>query len=882
MVGRWRSSVGVSLLFAVGAPITGFSLVVGSAALIALGPDAIGGNGVARFFLGLIAFCGYGLMLFTQLRYFNFLVFFGAFFALFLGVDSVHQAIDDLVLHQRGETTTCTVLQVHSRVVTSTSTDSNGNTSTTTTTYYDHRLDCADPRVQAMTTVGDEAADQGQQVDVVFDPASRLGTRPAAAVGDPRPEAAKGAVLIAFGILLRLLSELRVPLLRSRWDDFGPSWSSGPPRILRRQFQSFGLGVRRLSVALVQGLGAPPARLVHRVVSRLRNWRAERAVRRRGLVVAAGKVPADQTAVEDFLSWLARPAIRQTTTAALRGALRAVSDQEARDLVCTRAVEGDSEARAAALAADYLPTRDPDRAMLLFVTHRWDHYAELDPEGWLLAAGYASASLPAQARLREVARGSGHADLLRMLLGGDRKGRLRALVEAETSELVSDLIASDRQSEVWRLVRELPFRRGVAAAAALQASGWTPKAVRDRQVFRQLTGLAGDGRSTPSSLPALLCVSEIADAETNSWRSYTTPSSSLAPDGMTVAVVGDHEIKVWRCATGEVTRRIPVPRGNRVSVVNHGDRGLFVSNGATGGRSVTVYPSGPGDAPIPLDECPRRIVEMVASPDATVVTLEEDGGLSRWSAQGRLGTRHVIRPSETASPQSRFSAPLMAVSPDGDRVVIIESAVSYGSRHNLVVFRWSAGRALHSTCDDWVKAVAFTPDSQAILIASTRGGQRRDRSQISVRRVDWDLSADGELGGHVPAAGLIPIPRLNLIAVARDNALQLYGWPGRDLIAHVAVGPRIEGSLSATEDGSRLAASKNRAVLLWDTWPLVRPLADLTRADLTRVEAAIAGSSQRPAQPELTPLAALLRRQLGRAGGGTPPRSPATTPKPGM
>ncbi|GGP90029.1 hypothetical protein BKA00_000732 [Actinomadura coerulea] len=195
-------------LLAVGAPLAGLALIVAQAALNAYGPSTLAGNWAGTALLFVMMMAGYALLVFTQLRYANLLVFFGAFFLLVIGASMVAGAVSDQALRERGRTTACTVQKVDRREVTST--DSDGNT--TTHVYYDHDLACAEPRVRTMTT-GSRVAGRGERVQVVYDPRGRLDPRPAGSVGDPGTSLKRGAALFGGGVLLRVLFELNVPPL---------------------------------------------------------------------------------------------------------------------------------------------------------------------------------------------------------------------------------------------------------------------------------------------------------------------------------------------------------------------------------------------------------------------------------------------------------------------------------------------------------------------------------------------------------------------------------------------------------------------------------------------------------------------------------------------
>ncbi|WP_141577044.1 hypothetical protein [Actinomadura sp. WMMA1423] len=208
-------------LLALGAPLTGITLIVARAALAAYGPSPLADNWAGTALLFVMMMAGYALLVFTQLRYENVLVFFGAFFLLVIGASMVAGAVSAQALHKRGRTTVCTVQKVDRREVTST--DGNGNT--TTNVYYKHDLACAEPRVRTMTT-GSRVADRGERVQVVYDPRGRLDPRPAGSVGDPGTSLKWGAALFGGGVVLRVLSELDVP-------PFGPG--TGPRLALLRR-----------------------------------------------------------------------------------------------------------------------------------------------------------------------------------------------------------------------------------------------------------------------------------------------------------------------------------------------------------------------------------------------------------------------------------------------------------------------------------------------------------------------------------------------------------------------------------------------------------------------------------------------------------------------
>ncbi len=191
------------LFVAVAPQSLGVSVMAASAWLSAFGPTFLADNWVVDVLLWLLTFAALGLVVFTSLFYEHWLVFFGSFFALSISLFAVHTAVDEWTFHVRGETTSCTVLAVKEREVTSYHTNADGSSSTTTSTYYDHDLRCDVPEVREMTT-GSSQGDPGTRVDVAYDPMGRLNAQPAAGAGDFAPPMWIAAVGFTVGTALRV------------------------------------------------------------------------------------------------------------------------------------------------------------------------------------------------------------------------------------------------------------------------------------------------------------------------------------------------------------------------------------------------------------------------------------------------------------------------------------------------------------------------------------------------------------------------------------------------------------------------------------------------------------------------------------------------------
>lgn len=220
---EWR----IPLLLAIGAPLVGLGLAVGTLLATTEGPAMLADHWAASTLMSLLELVGYALMLFTQFRYLNFVVFFAAFAAFFIGMYMITTAIEERGLHERGATATCAVLRVEKQEVTTTDRDPSRTRSKSIS--YTHFLDCRGAPVTHITT-NTRVAEKGQEIDVRYDTAGRISPRLADTVGDRPWPLWPGFVLFGGGVVLRLLYELNVPVLRQlsftlgRTDQLRFSW----------------------------------------------------------------------------------------------------------------------------------------------------------------------------------------------------------------------------------------------------------------------------------------------------------------------------------------------------------------------------------------------------------------------------------------------------------------------------------------------------------------------------------------------------------------------------------------------------------------------------------------------------------------------------------
>jgi hypothetical protein len=195
---------------ALGLPVAGLAVVVASTLLVAHGPDVLAGNWAGRSSLELVGFLGYALVLVSGLRYESAVVFLGSCLLLGAGTAVIQNAVEEHVLAGRGDVTACIVRDVERRV--ETHTDSEGHTHTEV--FYDYRVACDDPEVREFTTWR-KVAEDGESLDVRYDPVGRLDPRPAELAGSLCSSMSVGLLLFAAGMALRALYDFGFYPLRS-------------------------------------------------------------------------------------------------------------------------------------------------------------------------------------------------------------------------------------------------------------------------------------------------------------------------------------------------------------------------------------------------------------------------------------------------------------------------------------------------------------------------------------------------------------------------------------------------------------------------------------------------------------------------------------------
>jgi hypothetical protein len=176
----------------------------------------------------------------------------------------------------------------------------------------------------------------------------------------------------------------------------------------------------------------------------------------------------------------------------------AIASSEDTGLIEAVCVVAESDAGLAAFCADHgLAPADPVRRVVFFLLTGQDAQRRAaDPDGTVLALGYAAAAAADRDRLRAAMADSGDIDPVQVL-AADRS-RVSQLPADEVSYLAVRLAGRRDWAGLWRLVLDLPLAQAIGAAALI-GEGWQPASEQHRAL---LTRLRLDGPGVAAEFPA--------------------------------------------------------------------------------------------------------------------------------------------------------------------------------------------------------------------------------------------------------------------------------------------------------------------------------------------------------------------------------------------
>ncbi|MFI9549596.1 hypothetical protein ACIHAR_37790 [Streptomyces sp. NPDC052016] len=360
-------------------------------------------------------------------------------------------------------------------------------------------------------------------------------------------------------------------------------------------------------------------------------------------------------------------------------------------------------------AGKRLAPRDPVRRVVFFLlTGQLDQYRGMDPDGRLLELAYAAASRETRARLQQAMRATGGLDLVRILVGGDRRSRIPEMEEDELAYLGGQLAARGEWPQLWSMVQDVAPSTGLGLMGLF--GDWAPRDEDGRRVFEMMRRAdSGSARAWVRGLkdwwPAIARSSRIQfHGRVN--------DVSFAPDAPLLAIAGTHQVAgVVDLAQGRLVERYDC-FDSSVGYVVHTGGGAFVAGERTNnGRTTCRLVRCAGGA--------HRVLHQEPGPFTALTLRTTDGAFAAGTRGGRLllgapdGTVEAVRLDELGlDPQRDWPRAVTAHLPSGRLAVLArELAVTDGTATEVVA-RGDGGMIIG-------RAVFTGPDS--LVVASKRG-----------------------------------------------------------------------------------------------------------------------------------------------------------------
>jgi HEAT repeat protein len=535
-----------------------------------------------------------------------------------------------------------------------------------------------------------------------------------------------------------------------------------------------------------------------------------------------------------------------------QSALGQLESQDAKEHLCRLVVERDlPTARRVAASAGYTPRDEFQRALFLFLTEQWSRYEVLDFDHRLLHTVYNAADDALKERLRTKMRLAGRADVLTVIVGGDRISRARDMTQEEAEFLVQMLAEKEEWARLWPLTFEFPLALSARVASMLARSGWLPDREDDRAVFRTLATLAT--RNLPDSIEEIDRHLPPAVRRAQARVPGRINAVAFSPNRPVIAVgTGWRKVATWNFQEAEREHVIDGFDHSIGRVVYTGKDTLVCAERTNSTSVPCALHAWRNGRVVRLGQHRGSVTGLVPIGASRVLSTGRDGTAVIWDAQAR---RRVARQGYEAWARG------VCVSRDGRLAALLHNGFTLLAlpRLNVLAHRWGSRGVL--------RCAAFSPSAKELLVGKYNGDVIVLKLQHRGRRLHLQMLTrhDGR------AEGVELLPHRPVVVMAWScGEVRFMAWPSRVSMGSVHAPGGGLTSLHVSPDGAFMAVGRSDATLsLWDLRVLnvpvlfARPFAQANPVDLATVSALASDTKlHRQAKPAVRFAECILQRRF--------------------
>lgn len=496
-----------------------------------------------------------------------------------------------------------------------------------------------------------------------------------------------------------------------------------------------------------------------------------------------------------------------------RTAIRALQAQESREAVCQLFLSGGHiDARQIALDAGYLPAKQEDRALFLFLTEQWQAYETLDFDQRMMRALYGAAGPDLRQRIARTVQSTGRIEFLHILTGADE--RLRAgQMDAGEADLVVQMLAKNQNwGRLWLLAQNLNLRHSVEIVRLLAANQWSPAQPEEERLFRQLSEIA--------SQPLILSPKDLAKKiptpiplATLKVHGRVNDIAFSADQTLLALATGSRKVVLWNYQKGAV-QQILTGFAHSVGQAAYTQDGQLICAERTNGSGRCEIIGVKDRQHFRIGQHAASVTALVPLAGGRLLTTSRDLTITLWDVNQR---------QKSAEFQADDWPRCAAVSPDNQYAAVVTDRVRLLKLPDLEPLDNLPPISTKGPGNNrgMARCAAFSPDN-ADLLTGQVNGQVTHLSAISAGQRRQKRLMDTQAGSVV---GICFLPnRPFVITGGAEGELHLHTWPAGSLHSRIPTPLPNLTSLEISPNGKFLATGFGQnAFTLWDLRTLDLP-----------------------------------------------------------